>query len=40
MVTTLLGRQVPDCEPKLMFTDEELNFLRDHSQQHGMTRAE
>ncbi len=36
MVMTLLGREVPDCEPSLMFTDEELNFLRDHAEQHAM----
>ncbi len=36
MVMTLLGREVPDCEPSLMFTDEELDFLRDHAEQHAM----
>ncbi len=36
MVMTLLGRQVPDCEPELMFTDHELDFLRDYAQEHGM----
>ena len=28
MVMTLLGRQVPDCDPELMFADAELAFLR------------
>ncbi len=37
MVMTLLGRQVPDCEPQLMFTDNELGFLRDYAQEHGLT---
>ncbi len=36
MVMTLLGRQVPDCEPELMFTDHELAFLRDYAQDHAM----
>ena len=27
MVMTLLGRQVPECEAELMFTDPELDFL-------------
>ena len=27
MVMTLLGRQVPACEPDLMFADHELDFL-------------
>ena len=31
MVMTLLGRQVPDCEPQLMFADHELDFLRDYA---------
>ncbi len=29
MVMILLGRQVPDGEPELMFTDQEPSFLRD-----------
>ena len=36
MVMTLLGRQVPQCEPTLMFTDDELDFLRDYAQEHDM----
>ena len=31
MVMTLLGRQVPDCDPEVMFSNEELNFLRDYA---------
>ncbi|MDE2789256.1 MAG: hypothetical protein OXI81_02370 [Paracoccaceae bacterium] len=37
LVITLLGRQVPDCEPQLMFTDNELDFLRDTALEHVMT---
>ena len=33
MVMTLLGRQVPECEAELMFTDHELAFLRDYAAQ-------
>ena len=40
MVMTLLGRQVPDCEPQLMFTDHELAFLRDYAHQHGLSAPE
>ena len=36
MVMTLLGRQVPDCEPQLMFTDPELAFLRDYASRYGL----
>ena len=36
MVMTLLGRQVPDGEPQLMFTDGELGFLRDYAIEHGL----
>ena len=31
MVMTLMGRQVPDCEPQLMFTDGEIGFLADYA---------
>ena len=31
MVMTLLGRQVPDCEPQLMFADQEIDFLRTYA---------
>ena len=37
MVMTLLGRQVPDCEPQLMFAEHELDFLRDYASEHGLT---
>ncbi len=37
MVMTL--RQVPDCEPELMFTDQELSFLRDYAAEKRMTPA-
>ena len=36
MVMTLLGRQVPDCDPELMFTDDELHFLRDYAYEKGL----
>ncbi len=36
MLMTLLGRQVPDCDPDLMFTDAELNFLGDYARKHGL----
>ena len=36
MVMTLTGRQVPDCEPGLMFTDQELGFLHSHSRTCGL----
>ena len=37
---TLLGRQVPDCGPELMFTDSELGFLRDYAREHGLGAPE
>ena len=37
MVMTLLGRQVPDCDPHLMFADHEFGFLRDYAHQHGLS---
>ena len=40
MVMTLLGRQVPDCEPQLMFTDQELGFLRDYAHQYALKAPE
>ena len=40
MVMTLLGRQVPDCEPGLMFADHELDFLRDYAMEHGLSTPE
>ena len=36
MVMTLLGRQVPACEPDLMFADHELDFLRDYALEQGL----
>ena len=36
MVMTLLGRQVPDCEPQLMFADHELDFLRDYAVENDL----
>ncbi len=36
MVMTLLGRQVPDCEPQLMFADHELEFLHDYALENDM----
>ena len=36
MVMTLLGRQVPDCDGQLMFTDHELAFLRDYAAQYRL----
>ncbi len=40
MVMTLLGRQVPDCAPQLMFTDQELGFLRDYANRYGLEAPE
>ena len=40
MVMTLLGRQVPDCEPQLMFTDGELGFLRDYAHRYRLEPPE
>ena len=34
MVMTRLGRQVPDCEPRLPFADHELAFLCEHAPEH------
>ena len=31
MLMTLLGRQVPECDPKLMFGDDEMNFLSNYA---------
>ena len=36
MVMTLLGRQVPDCDPQPMFADQALGFLRDYALEHGL----
>ncbi len=40
MVMTLLGRQVPECEAELMFTDYELAFLSDYAAQAGLKPPE
>ena len=40
MVMTLLGRQVLDCEPHLMFTDGELAFLRDYAHRYDLKAPE
>ena len=40
MVMTLLGRQVPECEAELMFTDHELAFLSDYAAQQGLEPPE
>ena len=40
MVMTLLGRQVPDCDPELMFTDQELDFLRGYAHRHRLKAPE
>jgi len=37
MVMTRLGREVPDTEPQLMFTDEELSFLGSYASRHKLT---
>ena len=37
MLMTLLGRQVPDCDSTLMFTDHELGFLRDYAAQYRLS---
>ena len=34
MLMTLLGRQVPDCDAHLMFTDHELSFLHDYAREY------
>ena len=35
MLMTLLGRQVPNCHAELMFTDEELAFLRLYAREYS-----
>ena len=35
MQMTLLGREVANCEARLMFTDEKLGFLRDYARNDG-----
>ncbi len=40
LVMTLLGPQVPDCEPQLMFSDGELAFLRGYASWCGLTEPD
>ena len=37
MLMTLLGREVPDCDATLMFTDHELAFLQDYADKFSQT---
>ena len=36
LLMTLLGRQVPACDPELLYTDAELAFLGDYARKHAM----
>ena len=36
MLMTLLGRHVPECEAELLFSDNELHFLRDYAAENGL----
>ncbi len=40
MVMTLLGRQVPDCDPEVMFADHELDFLGDYARENALPAPE
>ncbi len=40
MLMALLGRQVPECDAELMFTDHELSFLRDYAAEVGLPPPE
>ena len=40
MFMALLGRDVPNCAPTVMFTDPELAFLRDYADLYGLTQPE
>ena len=40
MIMTLLGRQVPECEAELMFTDHEFAFPSDYAAQAGLDPPE
>ena len=33
---TLLGRQIPECDPELMFSNAELHFLHDYASHHQL----
>ena len=37
LLMTLLGREVPDCDATLMFTDHELAFLQDYADKFSQT---
>ena len=37
---TLLGREAPHNDPQLMFTDEEITFLRDYARAYGQPAPE
>ena len=39
-MTTFAGRQVPDCEPQLMFAYGELGFLRGYAARYGLKAPE
>ena len=36
MVMTLLGREVPDCKPEWMLTDEKLAYLIHYARRHQL----
>ena len=36
MLMTLLGRHVPECAAELLFSDNELHFLRDYAAEKGL----
>ena len=36
MLMTLLGRYVPECAAELLFSDNELHFLRDYAAEKGL----
>jgi len=40
MAVTLRGRQVPDREPQSMFTDGELEFVRDYAHKYALKAPE
>ena len=37
---TLLGREAPHHDPQLMFTDDEITFLRDYARAYGQPAPE
>ena len=40
MVMTLLGRQVPDCDPGLLFTEHKLEFLDQYAASQALRPPE